>query len=116
MPETNCLFCRIIEGEVPAAIVYSDDQAIAFRDINPQAPTHVLVVPREHIASLSEMTRHDETTLGHLFHVAGEIARHEGIAEGGYRSVINTGEGAGQSVFHIHVHVLGGRPLHWPPG
>jgi histidine triad (HIT) family protein len=116
MADQNCLFCKIVEGGIPAEVIYQDDQSVAFRDINPQAPVHVLIVPRKHVASLSKMTRDDETTVGHLFHVAGEIARQEGVADSGFRTVINTGEGAGQSVFHVHVHLLGGRGLHWPPG
>ena len=116
MAEQNCLFCKIVAGEIPADVVYKDDQTVAFRDINPQAPTHVLVIPREHIASLNEAGQQDEAKLGQLLLAAARVARDEGLAEGGYRTVINTGAGAGQSVFHIHVHVLGGRRLSWPPG
>ena len=112
----DCIFCKIVAGEIPATKVYEDDRAIAFRDINPQAPTHALVIPRSHIASLSEAGESDEALLGHLLRVAARVARDEGRAESGYRTVINTGAGAGQSVFHIHVHVLGGRALTWPPG
>jgi histidine triad (HIT) family protein len=112
----DCLFCRIIAGEIPADIVHTDDRSIAFRDINPQAPTHILVVPREHIESLDEATQRDEATLGHLLRVSARVANQEGLSESGYRTVANTGAGAGQSVFHLHLHVLGGRQMNWPPG
>ncbi len=114
--ENNCLFCRIIAGEIPAEVVYSDERSIALRDINPQAPTHVLVIPREHMESLDEATQKDEALLGHLLRVAARVANELGHSESGYRTVINTGAGAGQSVFHLHLHVLGGRALTWPPG
>jgi histidine triad (HIT) family protein len=116
MSEQNCLFCRISAGEIPADIVYQDERCIAFRDTNPQAPVHVLVIPREHMESLDEATQKDEVTLGHLLRVAARVANEQGISESGYRVVTNTGAGAGQSVFHLHVHVLGGRQLNWPPG
>jgi histidine triad (HIT) family protein len=116
MTEQSCLFCKIVAGEIPAEVVHTDDQTVAFRDINPQAPTHVLVIPREHIASLNEAGQPDEAKLGQLLLTAARVARAEGLAEGGYRTVINTGAGAGQSVFHIHAHVIGGRKLNWPPG
>ena len=116
MSEQSCLFCRIIAGEVPAEIVHSDEQAFALRDINPQAPTHILVIPREHMESLDEAAQRDEALLGHLLRVAARLANEQGLSESGYRTVINTGAGAGQSVFHLHLHVLGGRPLQWPPG
>ena len=116
MTEQDCLFCRIIGGEIPAEAVYEDQRCIAIRDINPQAPTHILVIPREHIESLNDATQKDEALLGHLLRTAARIANDEGHAETGYRTVINTGAGAGQSVVHLHVHVLGGRPMHWPPG
>ncbi len=112
----NCLFCRIIAGEIPAAKVYEDERAFAFRDINPQAPTHILVIPRKHLASLNEATAEEEALLGHLQCVAVKLAADEGLAEKGFRTVINTGADAGQTVFHIHVHLLGGRPMAWPPG
>jgi len=114
--ERDCIFCKIVAGEIPAKLVYEDDRAVAFRDINPQAPTHVLVIPRSHIASLNEAGETDDALLGHLLLVAARVARAEGHAEGGYRTVINTGPDAGQSVFHVHVHVLAGRALTWPPG
>lgn len=116
MAGDNCIFCKIVAGEIPAAKIYEDERAVAFRDINPQAPTHALVIPRAHVASLNEAGADDETLLGHLLLVAARIARDEGHAEGGYRTVINTGPDAGQTVFHVHVHVLGGRDLKWPPG
>jgi histidine triad (HIT) family protein len=112
----DCLFCRIIAGEIPADIVHKDDRSLAFRDINPQAPTHILVIPREHIESLDEAGQRDEATLGHLLRVAARLANQEGLSESGYRTVVNTGAGAGQSVFHLHLHVLGGRQMTWPPG
>ena len=116
MSENNCLFCRIITGEIPSNKVYENDLAFAFHDINPQAPTHILIVPKKHIASLNEASQDDQALLGHLTLVASELANNLGIAEGGYRTVINTGAGAGQSVWHIHVHLLGGREMGWPPG
>jgi histidine triad (HIT) family protein len=116
MAEENCIFCKIVAGEIPATTLYSDEQAVAFRDVNPQAPVHVLVIPRAHMESLDEAARRDEAPLGHLLRVAARVANEEGLSETGYRTVINTGAGAGQSVFHLHVHVLGGRSLAWPPG
>lgn len=116
MTEQNCLFCRMIAREIPTDFVYQDDRAVVIRDINPQAPTHLLVVPLEHMESLDDASQKDEALLGHLLRVAARVANDEGLAESGYRSVINTGAGAGQSVFHLHVHVLGGRPMNWPPG
>jgi histidine triad (HIT) family protein len=110
----GCLFCRIVRGEIPAKLVAENEHCVAFRDINPQAPTHVLVVPREHVASLNEAT--DPAVVGRLALFAAEIARREGIAERGYRTVFNTNADAGQTVFHLHLHLLGGRHLGWPPG
>jgi histidine triad (HIT) family protein len=112
----DCLFCRIVAGEVPADTVFQDERCLAFRDTNPQAPVHVLVVPREHIESLDDAAQRDEALLGHLLRVAARVANEQGLSESGYRTVINTGAGAGQSVFHLHLHVLGGRSLNWPPG
>lgn len=112
----DCLFCRILNKEVPAKIVYEDDRAIAFEDINPQAPTHILVVSRRHIAGLNDVGPEDAALLGHLQLVAAQLARERRIAESGYRTVLNTGRGAGQSIFHIHLHLLGGRGMRWPPG
>jgi histidine triad (HIT) family protein len=116
MAEQNCIFCKIVAGEIPAAKVFEDERAVVFRDINPQAPTHALVIPRRHVASLNEASEADESLLGHLLLVAARVAREEGRAESGYRTVINTNADAGQTVFHIHVHLLGGRRLTWPPG
>lgn len=117
MSEQNCLFCKIVAGEIPADIIYKDEHAVAFRDINAQAPTHVLVIPRVHVSSLSEAAKDDEAeALGHLMRAAARVAEQEGLSEKGFRAVINNGAGAGQSVFHLHVHVLGGRSLAWPPG
>ena len=116
MAERDCIFCKIVAGEIPSKKIYEDELAFAFRDINPQAPTHALIIPRPHIASLADAGESDEALLGHLLLVAARIARDEGLSEAGYRTVINTGAGAGQSVFHIHVHVIGGRRLAWPPG
>ena len=110
----NCLFCRIIGGEIPAKIVAENAHCVAFRDINPQAPTHVVIVPREHVASLNEAK--DATMIGQLSVMASEIARREGIAERGYRTVVNTNADAGQTVFHLHLHLIGGRAMGWPPG
>ena len=112
----GCLFCDIATGGIPARRVYDDEQCVAFEDIHPQAPAHVLVVPRLHLASLSDATAQHEMLLGHLMRVASEIARARGLAEDGYRVVVNCGEGAGQSVLHLHLHLLGGRRLGWPPG
>ena len=116
MSDPNCLFCKIIDGQNPGDLVHKDDRCVVIRDINPQAPTHVLVIPREHIESLDDASAGDEPLLGHLLRIGARIANQEGLGESGYRTVINTGAGAGQSVFHIHVHVLGGRGLNWPPG
>ena len=115
MAGDDCIFCKIVAGEIPAAKIFEDDRAVVFRDINPQAPTHALVIPRAHVASLNEAGEADEALLGHLLLVAARVAREEGHG-GGYRTVINTGPAAGQTVFHVHVHVLGGRRLAWPPG
>ncbi len=110
-----CLFCKIIAGEIPSKTIFEDDLTYAFRDINPQAPSHVLVVPRKHIASLAESGPEDENLLGHLHLVAARIAAGEGLSDG-FRTVINTGPDGGQTVDHLHVHLLGGRSMHWPPG
>ncbi|HEX7120013.1 MAG TPA: histidine triad nucleotide-binding protein [Longimicrobiales bacterium] len=112
----DCIFCGIAAGEVPAKIVREDDDTVAFRDIDPKAPTHVLIVPRRHIPSVNALGAADAEVVGRLFLAAKEIARDEGVAEDGYRLVMNTGPGAGQSVDHIHLHLLGGRALDWPPG
>ena len=112
----DCLFCRIVNKELSSKIVYEDEQVVAFEDINPQAPTHVLVVPRKHIAGLNDATADEAKLLGQLQLVAAQVARARGIVESGYRVVINNGRGAGQSVFHLHLHLLGGRGMRWPPG
>jgi histidine triad (HIT) family protein len=116
MSEKSCLFCRIIAGEIPGDLLHQDDHCVVLRDINPQAPLHALVVPREHLESLDDASQKDEVLLGHLLRIAARIANDQGHAETGYRTVINTGAGAGQSVFHLHVHLLAGRPMNWPPG
>jgi histidine triad (HIT) family protein len=116
MAGDDCIFCKIVAGEIPATKIYEDERAVAFRDLNPQAPTHALVIPRAHVASLNEASEADEALLGHLLLVAARVAHSEGHADGGYRTVINTGADAGQTVFHIHVHLLGGRRLTWPAG
>ena len=108
---SDCIFCKIVKGEIPSAKVYSDEQATAFRDIQPAAPTHILIVPNRHIDSVNAMTADDERTVGHLFSAAKQIAAQEGIAEGGYRLIINTNADAGQTVFHIHLHLLGGKRM-----
>ena len=110
----DCLFCRIVRGEVPAKVVAETADCVAFRDINPQAPVHILVIPREHVPSVSEVT--DPAVVGRLALFAAELAEREGIAQSGYRTVINTNRDAGQTVFHLHLHLLGGRPMRWPPG
>jgi len=111
-----CLFCKIVAGEIPSTAVAEDDAVIAIRDIAPRAPTHVLLISREHIASAAELTDTDGPMLGRLFALAAEIARNEGIADGGYRVVTNIGTWGGQSVDHLHFHLMGGRPFSWPPG
>ena len=116
MSDQNCLFCKIIAGDVPAEVLYHDERCVVIRDLNPQAPLHVLVIPREHLDSLDDAAQKDEPLLGHLLRVGARVANDQGYDEAGYRSVINTGAGAGQSIFHLHVHVLAGRPLNWPPG
>lgn len=113
---SDCLFCKIIRREIPASIVYEDDRVLAFNDINPQGPTHVLIVPREHIASLNELTPDHDAIVGELVRRAAAIAKERGISGGGYRVLFNTNRDAGQTVFHIHLHLIGGRALHWPPG
>ena len=112
----KCLFCRIVSGDIPAKKAYEDDDVVAFHDINPQAPVHVLIIPRRHIASLDELTDGDATTAGTMVVRAAKIARGLHLESDGYRLVINMGEAAGQTVFHIHAHILGGRTFGWPPG
>lgn len=110
----SCLFCRIVAGEIPAAKVAESDECLAFRDINPQAPTHVLVIPKVHVDSLHHLP--DPASAGALMAMARDVAESEGLASGGYRVVVNTGVDGGQTVGHLHLHVLGGRAMHWPPG
>ena len=112
----SCLFCRIIAGERPARFVHQDERLVAIEDINPQAPVHVLVIPRRHIATLNDLTPEEEGLVGELVRRAAIIAKDRGIDQSGYRTVFNCNRGAGQSVFHIHLHVLGGRRMGWPPG
>ena len=112
----DCLFCKIVAGDIPATLVYNDDHMIAFKDINPQAPMHVLIVPRRHVASLNELADSDDALVGEMVRRAAAIAAEHGFAKGGYRTVFNCNADAGQTVFHIHLHVLGGRSMTWPPG
>lgn len=112
----NCLFCKIVSKEIPATIVYEDEQLLAFRDIRPQAPTHVLIIPKRHIASVNECTAGDESLLGSMILQAKTLAKQEGIDEAGYRLNFNINSGGGQEVYHIHLHLLGGRQMTWPPG
>jgi len=112
----SCLFCKIVSGEIDAEIVHSDDECIAFRDLNPQAPVHILVVPRRHIASINTLEDSEAPLLGRMVTVARDLAKNEGIDENGYRVVLNCNAAAGQTVFHIHMHLLGGREFRWPPG
>jgi len=116
MTVKDCLFCAIVAGDIPATIVYETPDVTAFRDVNPQAPTHVLVIPKEHYANVAEIANADPALVAELMRGAIAVAEIEDITESGYRLVANTGAGAGQSVFHAHVHVLGGRSLTWPPG
>jgi len=116
MPNEDCLFCRIVALEVPADIVFEDDVVLAFRDIAPKAPTHLLLIPREHITSAASLTEQNGPMLGRLFAVAAQLARDEGVARTGYRLTTNSGAGAGQSVMHLHFHLMGGRQMGWPPG
>ena len=112
----DCLFCRISAKKNPADIIYEDSDAVAFIDINPQAPVHVLIIPKKHISTALEITPEDNALVGHLFQVAAKIAAEKGIDKQGFRLVMNTNSAAGQTVFHIHLHLLGGRQMHWPPG
>jgi histidine triad (HIT) family protein len=112
----NCLFCQIIAKKISATIVHEDEHAIAFEDVNPQAPVHTLIVPKKHIADIHSLVITDRELIGHLFFIAKTIASKRGLDKGGYRMVINNGHGAGQSVFHIHLHLLSGRKFKWPPG
>jgi len=114
--DPTCLFCKIIEKKIPATIVHEDEHVIAFKDLNPQAPVHLLIVPKKHIADIHGITASDRELIGHLFFVAKTIAAQNGLDRGGYRMVINNGIDAGQTVFHVHLHLLSGRKFFWPPG
>ena len=116
MAESDCLFCKIIAGDIPADVIYESDSAIAFRDLNPQAPTHVLIIPRQHVSTINDIGVEHHEILGSLFSAAKTIAADEGLADDGYRVVMNCNEAAGQTVFHLHLHLLGGRTFKWPPG
>lgn len=113
---TDCLFCKIAAGEIAAELVFKNESVVAFRDINPQAPTHILIIPRKHIATINDISADDGKLVGELYLAAAELAGKEGFSEEGYRVVMNCNEGAGQTVFHIHLHLLGGRRFAWPPG
>lgn len=113
---SECIFCKITAKTIPAKIIYEDDLAIAFEDINPQSPVHTLIIPKKHISTALDIVEEDHALIGQLFHVAAQIAKDKGIAEKGFRLVMNTNADAGQAVFHIHLHLLGGRAMHWPPG
>ncbi|GAA0790988.1 histidine triad nucleotide-binding protein [Marinobacterium sediminicola] len=111
----DCLFCKILDGDIPAEVVYEDDQVLAFRDINPQAPFHCLIIPRKHIATLNDIADEDQALVGHMIQAAGTIAKQQGFDESGYRTVFNCNTHGGQTVYHIHLHLLGGKPMGWPP-
>ena len=112
----DCLFCKILSGDIPADVIYESDTALAFRDINPQASTHAVIIPKRHIATINDISVEDQSAVGSLFVAAREIAKQEKLSESGYRVVMNCNADAGQTVFHIHLHLLGGRPMSWPPG
>ncbi len=114
--ETDCIFCKIADEQVPADVVYKDDLVVAFRDNNPQAPTHILIIPKEHIGNAADLRDSHSALVSQMVKTANKIALDENITEKGYRLVINNGRGAGQTVFHLHLHLLGGRPMNWPPG
>jgi len=116
LTDSDCLFCRIAAGEIPADVVFETPEILAFRDIHPQAPTHILIIPRRHLSSVSDLQASDAELMGTLFLAARKLAENEGILKGGYRMVVNAGPDAGQSVFHVHMHLLGGRGMGWPPG
>lgn len=113
---SDCLFCKIIQGEIPGKKVYEDEAVFAFEDINPQAPTHILICPKKHISTVMDMTPEDEPVMGAIVSAAKKIAGGKGLGQSGFRLVVNNGAGAGQSVFHVHFHLLSGRPMKWPPG
>lgn len=112
----DCLFCKIVAGQIPGSIVFQNEHVVAFRDITPRAPTHVLIVPRRHIATLNDLTPEDDALVGEVVRAAAAVAKEQGFADRGYRTVFNCNAEAGQTVFHIHLHLLGGRPMSWPPG
>ncbi len=112
----DCLFCKIAEKKIPSKLVYEDEKMVAFEDINPQAPVHLLLIPRKHLSGLLDLTPDDREAISHLFLTLPKLAQEKGIAERGFRTVVNSGRDAGQTVFHLHIHLLGGRPLQWPPG
>ena len=112
----SCLFCRILAGEIPGKFLYQDDRLVVLQDINPQAPLHALVIPRKHVATLNDLSEEDDALMGEMLRRAAIVAREHGVADSGYRAVFNCNREAGQTVFHIHLHVLGGRSLAWPPG
>jgi histidine triad (HIT) family protein len=112
----DCLFCKIADGRIPAKLVHQDEDTVAFEDLDPQAPVHLLVVPRRHVARVSELTPEDDAVMGKLYRVAASLARARGVAEGGFRVVMNTNADGGQVIFHVHLHLLGGRVMGWPPG
>ena len=113
---SDCLFCGIVEGKIKGNLVDQDGSVVAFKDINPKAPVHILIIPRKHVAGVLDLTAEDGALIGHIFAVAARLAREQGIAESGFRVVVNSGADAGQSVFHLHYHLLGGRRMTWPPG
>jgi len=113
---TNCLFCKLVAGDIPPDTVYEDDDVLVFRDVNPQAPLHVLAVPKQHIATINDLDAEHAGLVGKLYLAAQKVAQQEGVAEAGYRTVMNCNAQAGQTVFHIHLHILGGREMGWPPG
>jgi histidine triad (HIT) family protein len=112
----DCIFCKIAAGKIPAKKVYDDEQVMAFEDVNPQAPVHVLIIPKKHIRTSLDIKREDNLLIGHMFQVAVDVAKQKGVADKGFRLVMNSNSEAGQSVYHIHIHLLGGRVMHWPPG
>lgn len=116
LTDSNCLFCKMVAGEIETKTVYEDEKAFSFKDIDPQAPVHILVIPKQHLSSLRRASNDNEQLLGHLLNITRKIAKDLGIDESGYRIVINTGQDAGQAVDHLHIHLLGGRELTWPPG
>lgn len=115
-PDPNCIFCKIIDKKIPATVVYEDEHCLAFEDVNPQAPVHILIVPKKHVPEIHHMTGSDRELIGHLFFTARTLADQKGLDKKGYRLVVNNGADAGQTVFHIHLHLLSGRKFHWPPG